>query len=150
MPSTRKYPSGHDKRKKKKKVEEFIESQRGAINRFFVKESENISLEELGNEEETENNCNELHEVLAVENNVEEDVDEIGGNENGDDLAFENKLYESDDDVINAVNEEPSPSIPLDIFDPRNWENLDPKWKDQLVEKGPIRDVLTGKGPKDR
>ncbi|XP_042407456.1 uncharacterized protein LOC121997220 [Zingiber officinale] len=80
----------------------------------------------------------------------EGDVNEIEGNESGDDLDFKNDYSESDDDAINEVNEEPSSSIPLDIFYPKNWENLDLKWKDQLVEKGPIRDVLTGKGPKDR
>ncbi|XP_073019310.1 uncharacterized protein [Primulina eburnea] len=149
MPPTRKYQSGHDKRKKKKKVEEFIESQRGAINRFVVKQSGNPSHEDLGNEEEKENNCNELHDVLAVENDAEEDVDEIEGNEKGNDLVFENTFYESDDDVMSIVKEEPSSSIQFDIFDPRNWENLDPTWKDRLVEKGPIRDVLTEKGPKD-
>ncbi|XP_042396901.1 zinc finger MYM-type protein 1-like [Zingiber officinale] len=150
MSDTRKYLSGHDKRKKRKRVEEFIESQRGAIDRFIVKESKNSSLEDLVNEEKQENNGNELHEGLAIENDIEGDVNEIEDNESGDDLDFKNNYSESDDDAINEVNEEPSSSIPLDIFDPKNWENLDPKWKDQLVEKGPIRDVLTGKGPKDR
>ncbi|XP_042386537.1 zinc finger MYM-type protein 1-like [Zingiber officinale] len=96
-----------------------------------------------------ENFC-QTDEGLAIENDIEGDVNEIEGNESGDDLDFKNNFSESDDDAINEVNEEPSSSIPLDIFDLKNWENLDPKWKDQLVEKGPIRDVLTGKGPKDR
>ncbi|XP_042446510.1 uncharacterized protein LOC122031461 [Zingiber officinale] len=140
-----KYLSGHDKRKKRKKVEEFIETQRGAIDRFVVKESKNSSLEDLVNEEKQENNSNELDEGLAIENDIEGDVNEIEGNESGDDLDFKNNYSKSDDDAINEVNEEPSSSIRLDIFDPKNWENLDPKWKDQLVEKGPIRNVLTGK-----
>ncbi|XP_042426211.1 uncharacterized protein LOC122014091 [Zingiber officinale] len=117
---------------------------------FIVKESKNSSLEDLVNEEKQENNGNELHEGLAIENDIEGDVNEIEDNESGDDLDFKNNYSESDDDAINEVNEEPSSSIPLDIFDPKNLENLNPKWKDQLVEKGPIRDVLTGKGPKDR
>ncbi|XP_042467534.1 zinc finger MYM-type protein 1-like [Zingiber officinale] len=150
MSDTRKYLSGHDKRKKRKRVEEFIESQRGAIDKFIIKESKNSSLEDLVNEEKQENNDNELHEGLAIENDIEGDVNEIEDNEGGDDLDFKNNYSESDNDAINEVNEEPSSSIPLDIFDPKNWENLDPKWKDQLMEKGPIRDVLTGKGPKDK
>ncbi|KAK1369678.1 hypothetical protein POM88_035770 [Heracleum sosnowskyi] len=43
-PKTRKYDSGYEKRKKKKREEELIESQRGALNKFFTKEPQ-VSIE---------------------------------------------------------------------------------------------------------
>ncbi|KAL6571969.1 hypothetical protein OROMI_012927 [Orobanche minor] len=36
----------------------------------------------------------------------------------------------------------------INIYDPRVWDNLAPKWKDLLVKNGPVRDVLVGKAPK--
>ena len=37
-----------------------------------------------------------------------------------------------------------------DIFDPRNWDALDSKAIDILVEKGPKRDLTIKKGRKDK
>jgi hypothetical protein len=34
----RKYPSGHEKRQKKQKIEELTRSQRGALDKFLAKE----------------------------------------------------------------------------------------------------------------
>nr|XP_011460630.1 PREDICTED: zinc finger MYM-type protein 1-like [Fragaria vesca subsp. vesca] len=216
----RRYPSGHQKRKKRSKIEKFVESQSGAMDQFVEIIPGNPSLKDLANEEK--NVGDELDDGLALENNVQEDKNENGGNqiddglhsENVDDQEDENEVggnpidgsldfhnvddqgdenevggnqidnasgfenaddkedgnqvddginfdhvsgdandigpSETDDDVVSVVNEEPSSSLPVDIFDPRNWEDLDLKWKDLLVEKGPIRDVLTGKGPKNK
>ena len=46
--STRKYASGYEKlkKKKKKKVEQLIESQRGALNKFVISNKQNIEASE--------------------------------------------------------------------------------------------------------
>ena len=37
-PKIRKYDSGHEKRMKKKRAEALVESQRGSLNKFIIKE----------------------------------------------------------------------------------------------------------------
>jgi hypothetical protein len=63
--SSRKYASGSEKRKKRKKVDELIESQRGAIDIFFPKNtstSNSRNIDELARvvvEEQTNTNLEE-------------------------------------------------------------------------------------------
>ena len=75
----RKYPSGHEKCNKKKKEDQFIQSQKGALDKFFVivpQSSENPINSEL-----KENNDN----VGGDNVNVDDDnVDEINDNVNVD------------------------------------------------------------------
>ena len=40
MPPTRKYPSGSEKRKKKQRVEELIQSQARVLDRFFISKNQ--------------------------------------------------------------------------------------------------------------
>ncbi|XP_020415594.1 uncharacterized protein LOC109948089 [Prunus persica] len=80
------------------------------------------------------------------ENDDNENADIDDHNEDVEDVDIENHNNEN---VTDLFNEEPSQSIPLDIYNPRNWDNIDPKFRDLLAEKGPVRDLLIGKGPKD-
>ena len=68
--STRKYISGYEKRKKKQKIEELIQSQSGAFNRFFSSKKKENFVEELVNEELSKEdivktNLNEEHEIFS-------------------------------------------------------------------------------------
>ncbi|XP_028118912.1 uncharacterized protein LOC114316455 [Camellia sinensis] len=82
MTLKRNYPSGFAKRKKKQRVEKLVESQRGAINKFFTggKQTEQ-SVEDL-NSEEFETLVNNENENL-VDNENENLVDEEGNGEFG-------------------------------------------------------------------
>ncbi|CAL9017805.1 unnamed protein product [Prunus brigantina] len=72
--------------------------------------------------------------VMLSRMRMNENVDIDDHNEDVEDVDIENHNNEN---VTDLFNEEPSQSIPLDIYDPRNWDNIDPKFRDLLVEKGP-------------
>jgi hypothetical protein len=129
--SSRKYPSGSEKRKRKKRIDEFIETQRGALDKFVKINPSSLTnpnnelvivpMEEeepsIGISEEEEENI----EINTDDNNV-------SGSENPTNSFAENAQPPSVD--------EPS-FYSDDIYDPRNWDNLDNKGRDILVEKGP-------------
>ena len=129
--SSRRYPSGSEKRKRKKRVDDLIDSQRGAIDKFFksnASASTNpndvfaLAIVPVGTEEPTnENSREEEHvDINADDNNVSD---------------HENMSNSSDAHAqFGSVDEQP------DIYDPRNWDNLDNKARDILIEKGPIRE----------
>ncbi|CAL2231656.1 unnamed protein product [Prunus armeniaca] len=156
MPPTRKYVSRYTKRLRKRKIEELTQSQRGALDRFIVRESHATIDENIFNEQEQD----DVEELQDIENNMDECAGNVEQNENDDnenaDIDDHNEDVEdvdienhNNENITDLFNEEPSQSIPLDIYDPRNWDNIDPKFCDLLVEKGPVRDLLIGKGPKD-
>lgn len=56
---------------------------------------------------------------------------------------------ENDEDVTDLVDEQESGVTPPNILDPRNWDSLDKKLIELLVEKGLIRDLSIVNGPLD-
>jgi len=133
---SRKYESGYQKRKKKQRIKDLTQSQKGAMDKFVRKESQ-VSTDNDDNDPrdgqmETENIVG-VEEVLIDNTNIEMDnnADNIGANSTS---------------PITDVND----SFQPDIFDPRYWDSLDHKQIDILAEKGPRRDLSIQKGPKDR
>jgi hypothetical protein len=121
--SSRKYPSGSEKRKRKKRADEFIETQRGAMDKFFSSNSR------------TSRNQNEMA-IVAIEEQPDNKPEDQGftPEENIDHEPMVNTPP-----TENASVDE-QPVFTEDIYDPINWDNLDNKSRDILVEKGPIRD----------
>ncbi|CAL5203481.1 unnamed protein product [Lathyrus oleraceus] len=130
----RKFECGNDKRKKKKKIEELIQSQVGALDKFLIKESQ------VSNESPYVDNI----DSLPIEN---DNLDSVPiENDNLDSVPIENDNLDinNDDDA-----DDDDDNVDYDIFDPRNWDRLQPKLIDLLVVKGPKRDNSIVKGPKD-
>ena len=120
MAPTRKYPSGYLKRQKKRKVEELIQSKKGAIDRFFLKEKEpESSVDDLITEQQDDN---------------DKLVDDLGNDEIDDDLD-ENDNHED----APIVTDQPSESIPSNIYDPQIWIVLIPNglicWQKKVLQE---------------
>ncbi|KAK9750633.1 hypothetical protein RND81_02G209400 [Saponaria officinalis] len=129
----KKYLSGCEKRKKKRKLnEELIKSQQGAIRKFLVK---NVVDD---NEDNAVNEANLPNDVpVDVNENIVENESNLPNDGSTDNDNEDNVENES-----NFPNEEPNISNTfIDIYDPMNWTNLDNKTRDIIVEKGPIREL---------
>jgi hypothetical protein len=121
----RKHASGCQKRKKRKRINELIESQRGSIDKFF-KSSRSTSAD--GGEV--------MVDAVDEETNTNpEDQGPAEGNV-GIDTGDNNNV--SDHQPCASVDEEQA--LATDMYDPVNWNNLDNKARNMLVEKGPIRE----------
>ena len=145
---SRKFDSGSQKRKKKQRLDDLTQSQKGAMDRFVVKESQvssnnhildqsptldsNVDNDPRDGDPQIENNVG-VEEVPIGSTNIEMDG-------NGDNVGATN--IEMDDN--NNGN-----SFQPDIFDPRYWDSLDTKQIDILAQKGPKRDLSIQKGPRD-
>ena len=138
----RKYDSGYQKRKKKQRIDELIESQKGAMERFIRKEPQ-VSHPGNQGQSSTQNtsvpNANEPNDgETQVENIVPTDEIEIenieevpnnGDNMDGTSIDVNLELDSSSHDA--NVDTSFSP----DIFDPRYWDSLDPRQVDILAKK---------------
>ncbi|XP_039045651.1 uncharacterized protein LOC120185532 [Hibiscus syriacus] len=121
-PRLRKHESGHEKRQKRKRLEELIKSQSGALNKFIQREPQVFSRDQ--------NVVNDHVNDVDVHG---EDVDDAN-NANVDDGDIDG---EGADDVNNDhvdVNH-------VDIFDPRRWDDLSSDMIKVLVLEGPKRDM---------
>jgi hypothetical protein len=115
----RKHEPGNQKRKRRKRTEELIKSQRGAIRKFFQPT-------------EAARNNDEL--AIVVVQQPDEGVSEENIDTNNNESGYENPS------VTESSSDDEHPFFSIDIYDPRNWDNLDNKARDVLVEKGPIRE----------
>ena len=127
--SNRKYASGYEKLKKKRRVEKLIESQRGALDKFL----KNSSKQDANTTDNLDIQQPSLGELEDDQVGIEKEDQESSDNEH------EEKI---DKDTINEeaeeVNQNPN-QVPYNVYDPGRWENIDIKLRDLLVEKGPIR-----------
>ena len=118
--STRKYLSGYEKRKKKRKTEEFLQSQVGAMDKFLSNTS-NVD-KEIYEKVQDEKDINEEEENLVNKEDLDDCEQEIlknveNRNEQHDNLEV--NMNEQQDDLDAHVVH-----LPLDITDPGNWKLL--------------------------
>ncbi|XP_056694888.1 uncharacterized protein [Spinacia oleracea] len=155
----RNYPSGHEKRTKKRKEEQLEISQRGALDKYFLKKpqsSEHVVNSDLldsnnVNSENAENVVNEngVNDNVDNENVEQEAVNDDTNRVNSNNLDDSAQDVEQNSENINQ-NVEENESVFVDIYDPRIWEALDHKSIDILAVNGPKRDLTIMKGPKDK
>jgi hypothetical protein len=137
------------KKKKRKQDDQFVESQRGTLHKFFsVSGNANVN-EDQGDEHVLPGNHEPQHDHnLNAE--VEVNADAIGEQSliakvdiNEDNIVEENLHPSFDSENPNGDDQEDS-----SIFDPRTWENLDNIKRDLLNDKGSMRE-LNLEFPKD-
>ena len=123
------------------RLEAAAQSQKGALDRFVVRESQ----------PDDRVNDDHGHGDAAVDQ-AETPATTIV---HGDDA---NVADNQDHDASNTdpsgnyakIVEDINNSFHLDIFDPRTWDALDPKTIDILLQKGPKRDLSIEHGPRDK
>ncbi|KAI4986927.1 hypothetical protein ZWY2020_019557 [Hordeum vulgare] len=146
----RRYDSGTSKRNKKQKLEEDARKQKGALDKFVVKEpqpnSENQTLD--ANIDDAPGGDPEEAEAHIGETNEGDDINNV---DQGDDSNHVDKgaNIASEGDDVNIVDNTNN-SVQPDIFDPRTWDALDPTMIDILAQKGPKRDLSIEHGRTDK
>ncbi|XP_044948862.1 zinc finger MYM-type protein 5-like [Hordeum vulgare subsp. vulgare] len=121
-------------------VKKLIDSQCGGI-RQFLKPSN------IGASSTSPNQDDALAIVAIVEEqptneNLDSDQQEENINSNiGDsNVSGSENVGKSSDAHVESASVDEQPVYTADIYDPRNWDNLDNKARDILVEKGPVRE----------
>ena len=127
--SSRKHASGSEKRKKKRKrVDELVESQKGAIDKFFKSNTSSSK------------NLNELAIVVVEEQSNGNSENQYPTEENIGTKGDDNNVSNHEHIFNSFASVDEQPFFPMDIYDPKNRGNLDNKARDVLVENGPIRE----------
>ncbi|KAK4566103.1 hypothetical protein RGQ29_002343 [Quercus rubra] len=130
-----KYLSGYEKLLKKRKIEKQIESQKGSMDKFVTSIKKN-TIESLGenitNEQETYQKELEDDEIIQQKENNENSPNNV---ETSDVTIIDNEKQNNLEE-----NEKMTNLLTNNIYDPSQWENIDTKLRDLLVEKGPIRE----------
>ena len=100
--SNRKYESGYEKLKKRRRIEKLVESQKGALDKFVTSSKKSTDLNE---------------NLMAEQSNPTELIDNIEQNEEHEKNTGENKK-----NVETIISDS--------IYDPGNWDNIDNKIRD--------------------
>ncbi|XP_058198339.1 uncharacterized protein LOC131313858 [Rhododendron vialii] len=133
--------SHHQKRIKKQKIEVLINSRKWAIKKFFSS-NENVQ----NSVEENEDLVIDFAENLVNEEQVEEECEDLEGEE-----AYQH-VNESNNESSRDVKQNEDFNVEcalVNINDPCNWDNIDQKLRDLLVQRGPVRRNDDATFPKD-
>jgi len=127
----KKHSSGSEKRKKKRRIEALKESQKGSIHKFFKSNTSTARNSDEWAIVAVEDQTTQQEDQSRIEDNVGIDTDD-------NNVSDHEPIFNSPTTESTRVDEEPV--FTIDMYDPVNWDNLDNKARDILVEKGPIRE----------
>jgi hypothetical protein len=157
----RKYDSGAEKRKKRQRLDAVGQSQKGALERFLVRESANANVDDghdTGDVGAQAPTTEIEEEALAPAPTTEigeghgDDTVEVGAQDPTTEIEEEAQAptAEIEEDAQDPIPSDMNNSFQPDIFDPRTWNALDNRMVDILVQKGPKRDLSIEHGPRDK